>query len=227
MPNVYFDWSVPLKNIPLYMTGIEITLLLTAITCFFETVLGLLFGYIRYRKAPKPLYAGVTAYVEFFRNTPLLVQIFFIFYGLPVIGIMLNGFWAGTLALIVCHTAYTTEVFRSGIQAVNKGQWEAAQCIGLGKIRSFVDVIMPQTLRTIFPALSNQFIMTMLSSSLISALNVNELTNVTIVTASSTFRVTENYTFAILLYYVLTLTLSFVMKYVNKKYFPSVSSKGE
>lgn len=227
MPNVFFDWSVPLKNIPLFISGAEMTLLLTVITCFFETVLGLIFGYIRFRKRPKVLFGAVTVYVEFFRNTPLLVQIFFIFYGLPAVGIVLNGFWAGTLALIVCHTAYTTEVFRSGIQSVNRGQWEAAQCIGLSRVSAFIDVIMPQTLRAIFPALSNQFIMTMLSSSLVSALNVNELTNVTIITASSTFRVTENYTFAILIYYVLTLTLSFFMKYVNHRYFPSVSSKGE
>lgn len=227
MHRVFFDWNVPLQNLPLFIKGAEMTLLITLVVCIFEVLIGAIFGYIRYAKKPYPLYALVTAYVEFFRNTPLLVQIYFIFYGFPAIGITLPGVVAGTVALIVCNAAYTTEIFRSGIQSIGKGQWEAAKCICLTKKQTFLDVIFPQAMRTIFPALSNQFIMTLLASSLISALNVNELTNVTVVLAAHTFRVTESYVFAIVIYYIMTLALSSGLKFVNKKYFPSVSTKGE
>lgn len=227
MHHVFFDWNVPLQNLPIFIKGAEITLLITLVVCVFEVLLGAIFGYIRYAKRPWPLYGAVTAYVEFFRNTPLLVQIYFIFYGFPAIGVQLPGIVAGILALIVCNVAYTTEIFRAGIQSIGKGQWEAAQCICLTKKQTFVDVIFPQAMRTIFPALSNQFIMTLLASSLISALNVNELTNVTVVLAAHTFRVTESYVFAIVIYYMMTLVLSTGLKFINRKYFPSVSNKGE
>lgn len=225
--NVFFDWSVPIKNMPLYISAAGVTVLIALITCIAETIIGAWFGYIRFIKRPGILYRIITIYVEIIRNTPLLVQLFFMFYGLPTIGITLSGFTAGLLALIICHSAYTTEIFRAGIQSVNKGQWEAAQCIGLRNSRIFSDVIFPQTLKNIFPALSNQYLMTVLSTSLVSALNVHELTNVISVNAANTFRVFENYTVAILIYYILNIGLSTLLRFINKKYFPSVRSEGE
>lgn len=224
---IFFDWSVPFKNISLYFAGARTTIWIAFICIVLETIFGAIFGYIRYTKKPRVLYVIITAYVEFIRNTPLLVQLFVVFYGLPMLGILLNNYFAGIIALVICHSAYTTEVFRSGIQSINKGQWEAAACLGLSKTRTFFDVIMPQTLRTIFPTLSNQYIMSTLSTSLLQSIDVNEITNVTKGIAVDTFRVFENYTVGIAFYYVITLLLSFLLRYLNKRFFPSVSSKGE
>lgn len=224
---IYFDWLAPLDKMSEYAEAIRTTLLLAIICCVCATVFGIIFGYIRHTKKPGILYVIVTVYVEFIRNTPLLVQMFFLFYGLPVIGLVLQPFWAAVLALCICHTAYMTEIFRSGIQSVNKGQWEAAQCIGLSRIKAFVYIILPQTVRTVFPTLSNQYIATMLSTSLVAALNVNDITNVTQINAVSTFKVIEFYVFAVICYYIITLTLSAVLRFVNRKFFLSVSRKGE
>lgn len=225
--NVFFDWSVMFKNFTLYAQAAGLTLVITLITCVAETILGAIFGYLRYKKKHGIVYRIITAYVEIIRNTPLLVQIFFIFYGLPYLGIILPNLFAGILTLIICHTAYMTEIFRSGISAVDKGQWEAGACIGLSERHTFIDIILPQAVRNIFPTLSNQYILALLSTSLLSSIDVHELTNFVVIEAANTFRVFENYTAAILIYYLLNVSMSYSLRFINNKYFPSVNRLGE
>lgn len=223
----YFDWGTPLAHIPDLLRAAVITIAITLISFAIAAVLGALFGYIRYRKKPAVIYRILTVYIEIARNTPLLVQIFIIYYGLPQVGIFLNNYLAGIIAIAFNGSAYIAEIFRAGIQSIDQGQWEAGKCIGLARRHIFFDVILPQTLRNIFPALINQFVSTLYFTTLLSALDVREITDVTTIIATNTFRTFEMYTFAIILYYILSGLTTFALRKINVRFFPSVSSKGE
>lgn len=223
----FFDWWTPVEHIPDLLQGAWVTIWITLLAFVIQFVVGALFGYIRFRKKPRILYRILTIYIEIIRNTPLLVQIFIVFFGLPQLGIFFSNYVAGILALTLNGCAYTTEIYRAGIQSVDQGQWEAGKCIGLSRMRIFLDVISPQTLRNIFPALINQFVYTMYMTTLLSALDVKELTQVTTIVATNTFRTFEMYTFAIVFYYILSGLATLILRKVNVKFFPSVSSKGE
>jgi polar amino acid transport system permease protein len=223
----FFDWWTPVEHIPDLLQGAWVTIWITLLAFFIQFVVGALFGYIRFRKKPRILYRILTIYIEIVRNTPLLVQIFIVYFGLPQLGIFFSNYTAGILALTLNGCAYTTEIYRAGIQSIDKGQWEAGKCIGLSQMRIFLDVISPQTLRNIFPALINQFVYTMYMTTLLSALDVKELTQVTTIVATNTFRTFEMYTFAIVLYYILSGLATLVLRKINVRFFPSVSRKGE
>lgn len=223
----FLDWGTPIRHIPDLLHGALVTIAITLLVFAVQFAAGAVFGYVRYRKKPRPLYRILTIYVEVMRNTPLLVQIFMIFFGLPQLGIFFSNYAAGILALVLNGCAYTCEIYRAGIRSVDRGQWEAGKCIGLSRARIFLDVISPQTLRNIFPALINQFVSTLYATTLLSALDVRELTQVTTITASNTFRTFEMYTFAVILFYILSNTSTFLLRKVNVRFFPSVSSKGE
>lgn len=220
---MFFDWWTPIKNLPALLQGALLSLELTALVFFLSLLLGTLVGYIRYARSNKILYAIATVYVEVIRNTPVLVQLFFIYFGLPQFGIYLDKMVAGVIGLTVNNAAYIAETIRGGIMAVPKGQWEAARCIALKPIRVFTDVIFPQTLRNVFPALINQVIMVFFGTSLLSALDVRDLTQVASILNSRTFRTFELFSVAILIYFVISQLIQIILRYVNKKFFPSVN----
>lgn len=224
---VFFDWSTPIRYLPELITGAFVTLAITIFEFAVSMVLGIGIGYVRYAKPNKIAYKIATIYVEVMRNTPVLVQLFFLYYGLPQLGIYFPALFVGLFGLIINATAYNAEIVRGGIVSVPKGQWEAAQCVGLKKGETFFNVILPQAIRNIGPSLVNQFQIYLFSSSLLSALGIEELTRVTVILNGKTFRTFELYTAAIILYYILSLSTSFILKKINVKYFPSVSSKGE
>lgn len=223
----FFDWSTPIEHLPDLLQGALVTLGLAVLIFAIQLVGGAFLGYLRYRKKPKVLYRIITVYVEIMRNTPLLVQIFLIYFGLPQIKIYLNNYVAGILALALNGCAYTCEVFRAGIQSIDEGQWEAGKCIGLSRTRIFLDIISPQAMRNIFPALINQFVGAMYMTTLLSSLDVRELVDVTTIVATTTFRTFEMYTFSIVIFYVLSTVTTFILRRINVKFFPSISSKGE
>lgn len=223
----FFDWSTPIEHIPDLLHGALITFLITLAVFAIQVVGGAFLGYLRYRKKPKIVYRIITVYVETIRNTPLLVQIFLIYFGLPQLKIYLNNYVAGILALSLCECAYACEIFRAGIQSIDKGQWEAGKCIGLTRTRIFLDIISPQAMRNIFPAMINQFVYTMYMTTLLSSLDVRELVDVTTIIATSTFRTFEMYTFAIVIFYMMSTASTFILRKINNRFFPSISSKGE
>lgn len=124
---------------------------------------------------PKPVRLIIDAYIEIIRNTPFLVQIFFIFFGLPSAGLRLSPNSAALLALVVNFGAYGTEIIRAGIESIHKGQVEAGTALGLSKLQVFRYVIMKPALRTVYPSLTSQFIYLMLTSSVVSVISANEL----------------------------------------------------
>ncbi len=150
-----------------------------------------------------PLRWLIEAYVEVIRNTPFLVQIFLVFFGLPALGLRLSANQAGLLALIVNLGAYTTEIVRAGIEAVHKSQVEAGLSLALTKLQVFRHVVLIPALEKVYPSLTSQFILLMLASSIVSQISADELTAAANVVASDTFRYFEVYLVVTLMYLVL------------------------
>ncbi len=221
----FLDWWTPIKNLPVLIQACGLSLLFTLIGFGFEVVLGAVFGYIRYTKRGI-LYPIITAFVEVIRNTPLLVQLLLFYFGLPQLGFPTTPFQTGFIGLTCYGVAYGTEIYRGGIQSIDKGQWEAGECLGLSKLRTFLDIIFPQTLRTIFPTLTNESVYMLYATSLLSAVSVEELMGKTKYIAGSTFRTLEMYVASLILYYLMASAIAYIMRRINLKYFPSVSSTG-
>jgi polar amino acid transport system permease protein len=157
---------------------------------------------------PKPLRWLVNAYIELIRNTPFLVQIFFIYFGLPAIGISFNPNPAALLALTVNVGAYGTEIIRAGIESIHWGQVEAGIALGLKRVQIFRYIILKPALRTVYPALTSQFIFLMLTSSVVSVIAANDLAAAGNDVNSDTFASFETYVVVTAMYLVMSTVLS-------------------
>ena len=173
-------------------SGTATTLFLIVVVTALGTVLSIA-GAAGRRSRSRVLRQALAAYVEAIRNTPFLVQLFFIFFGLPSLGIKLGNIEAAIIAMTLNMTAYGIEVVRAGLDAVPKGQWEGSAALGLRPYRAFVSVILPQALRVIFPALASQIIIIMLESAVVSQIAVRDLTYEADMLQARTFRAFETY----------------------------------
>ena len=189
------------------LSGSAMTLLLIAVTTLLGTVISVLFAAGR-RSGSRLLRSVITGYVELIRNTPFLVQLFFIYFGLPSLGIRLDPFAAAILAMTLNMAAYATEIVGSGLDAVPTGQREAALALGLRPRQVFVKIVLPQAMRIIFPALSSQIVIMMLESAVVSQIAVRELTYEADMLQARTFRAFETYLVITLVY----LGLSFALR---------------
>jgi polar amino acid transport system permease protein len=149
----------------------------------------------------------VSTYVEAIRNTPFLAQLFFIYFGLPSIGVLLNPTASAILALTINVTAYGVVIVGAGLDAVPPGQWEAGRSLGLSDVQLFTRIVLPQAMRIIFPALASQIVITMLDSAVVSQVSVPELTFEGDVLQARTFRAFETYGVVTLIYLGLTIAL--------------------
>ena len=179
--------------------GAATTMGLIAVVTAFGGVLSVL-GAAALRSRSRVLRRAVVGYVEVIRNTPFLVQLFFIFFGLPSLGIRLDNMTAATIAMTLNMAAYGTEIVRAGLEAVPAGQWEAGAALGLKRYRVFVAIVLPQALKVIFPALSGQIIITMLESAVVSQIAVRDLTYEADVLQARTFRAFETYLVVTIIY---------------------------
>ena len=195
-----------------FIEGVENTLILSFFTVLFGTILGTLMAMARMSKFA-PLKWLATAYIEFFRGTPLMVQLMFIFYGLPMIGVTFpsvsfipdfDRFAAGVVAMSLNSCAYVAEVIRSGIQAVDKGQMEAARSLGFHHKQAMMLVILPQAVRNILPALGNEFVTIIKESSIVSVIGIADLMYRTKGVIAKTYNSLECLAIAALIYFVLT-----------------------
>lgn len=168
---------------------------------------------------PKWLQLLVGAYVELIRNTPFLVQVFFLYFGLPLLHIRIDATTSALWAMVLNGTAYTIEIVRAGIESIGRGQIEAARALGLTPVQTFRDVILPQALRSMLPPLESQFIILMLASSVASAISVDELTGVANLVSSDTYRSFEAYITAAGIYLALSLLFSAGFAIVNQVLF--------
>ena len=189
------------------LDGLLVTLALSLATMVLGFCLGLLcacaktYGGARFKKA-------VTVYIETIRNTPLLVQIFLLYFGLPSLGLRLEGFDAALIALVINLGAYSTEIIRAGLEAIPRSQIEAGQSLGLTPWQIFRYIIVFPAIRSMYPALASQFILLMLATSVVSQISVQDLFHVGSIIQSRTFRDFEVYTVIGGIY----LALAFVMR---------------
>ncbi|MGX9179083.1 amino acid ABC transporter permease [Mesorhizobium sp. BHbdii] len=186
--------------------GAGTTILLIAVTTLAGTLLSIL-GAAGRRNGPVLLKRAIAVYVEVMRNTPFLVQLFFIFFGLPSIGIRLDPLLAAMLAMTLNMAAYTIEIVGAGLDAVPRGQTEAALALGLRPRQVFVKIVLPQALKVIYPALTSQIIIMMLESAVVSQIAVRELTYEADMLQARTFRAFETYFVVTIVYLLLSMGL--------------------
>ncbi|WP_024953542.1 amino acid ABC transporter permease [Sulfurospirillum arcachonense] len=206
------------------VSGIILTIQITILT----TILGVSFGIIgaatRVGKN-KFLQNLVGGFVEVVRNTPFIVQLFFIFFGLPTIGFKLTALEAGMIAMVINLGAYSTEIIRAGIEATDKGQWEAGKTLGLKWYQIFIHIILPQAFNKISPALISQCVIVMLGSSVLSQISVEELTFTANFIQSRTFLSFESYFLITGIYLIFAIVLRFVLTVVSEKLFKTKAMK--
>jgi polar amino acid transport system permease protein len=190
----------------LIVNGAVMTVFLIVVTSIAGMLLSIL-GAAAKRSRYRILRTAISGYVELIRNTPFLVQLFFIFFGLPRFGIRLDPVVASMLAMTLNMTAYTTEIVGAGLDAVPKGQKEAATALGLRPWQVFVKIVLPQALKVIFPALTSQIVIMMLESSVVSQIAVRELTYEADLLQARTFRAFETYFIITLVYLGLSIGL--------------------
>jgi len=194
-----------------YLGDLALGARLTALACALALAGGLLLGVVAalMRTASAPLARRVAeAYVDFFRNVPFIVQLFFLFYGLPEIGVELSAFATGVLALSLAGGAFTSDVIRSGILAVEPGVLEAAQVSGLSRLAIYRRIVLPIALRTSVRPLGAVFVNLILTSSILSAITINELTGTAKIVASDTFQPFEVYLLLLVMYAAMTWLVS-------------------
>lgn len=172
--NTFFNWPVFRDALPLLLEGLWITILLGVVSIICGLVTGLAMALVRLY-APPLLRATARIYIDVFRSIPLLVLLVLVYYALPFVGIRLTSFAAAATALTLVSCAYTAEIFRSGIEALPKGQFEAADAIGLGFFSSMRDVILPQAFRIVVPPLTSNCINVLKDTALASVVAMPDL----------------------------------------------------
>lgn len=199
------DFGALAEYLTLFLKGAGVTLGLTAIASTVGIALSI-GGAATARWGRRWARTAVSSYVELVRNTPFIVQMFFVFFGLPGLGLQLTAMQAASLAMTVNLTAYAIEIVRAGIEAVAPGQREAGLALGLPPPWVFVSVILPQAIANVYPALVSQIVITMLESAVVSQIAVMDLTHVADYIQSRTYRAFETY-FAITIAYLVMAVL--------------------
>ena len=209
-------------NIRFLMDGFTATITLSLIAAVLSMMIGLLVALPamstnRWVRLPSRIY------VEFVRSIPLLPMLFWVFYGLPVvlgsmgINISIDAFWGAIITLAISDSAFTAEIYRSGIQSINKGQTEAAKTVGLNYTQTMRYVILPQAIKRILPPLANQFIYIVKMSAFASVIGMQELTRRANELVVTEYRPLEIYTLLIFEYLVLVLIISFFVRWLERK----------
>ena len=204
--------------------GAWLTIQLSGVSMVLSLIVAI-FGAFARTSGPRWLQSVVAAYVEFIRNTPFLVQVFVIFFGLPGIGIRVDANTGALIAMVLNGSAYTIEIVRAGIEAVHSGQIEAAFALGLHRVQVFRKIVLPQALRAVFAPLGSQFVLLMLNSSIVAVISADELTAAAQDIQSRTFRSFEVYIVTIAIYLVLSLGFSGVFMALNRIFFPKLEAR--
>lgn len=196
--------------------GTLMTVELTIISVGIGVLIGIFGGIARVSKRPL-LFIPSTIYVEIIRGTPLLAQLFIVYFGLPSLGMNLPPFTSAVIAMGINSGAYVTEIFRGGIQSIERGQMEAARSLGLSYLQAMRYIILPQAFKRILPPLGNEFIAMLKDSSLASTIAIAELMRVGREITSRTFRSFEVLAVVALMYLAITLPLSLIVRYTERR----------
>ena len=212
-----FDWAAAFRSIPHLLPGIPWTLLISFGGLAIGFIIGIVFGLMRISPS-RLLRLPAIVYIEVFRGTPILVQVLFIFYGLPqLLGGPINALTAGIAAIAVNSGAYISEVVRGGVQSIERGQREASLSLGLSRTQAFRYVIWPQAFRRMIPPLGNQGIISIKDTSLFSVIGVGELVRQGQIYIATTFTALEVYFMVALMYLAITWSLSLLLRPLEKR----------
>jgi polar amino acid transport system permease protein len=219
-----FDFGWLIESLPVLLKGIRVTVQLILIGAVFGVALGIACAWVR-ALGPKWLKPVVATYVELIRNTPFLIQLFFIFFGLPSLGIRMSELTAANLAMIVNLGAYSCEIIRAGIQAMPRGQFEAGASLAMTPFQTFWHVVLVPALQRIWPALSSQIVIVMLGSAVVSQIAAEDLTFAANFIQSRNFRAFETYIVSTLIYLALAILLRQLLAGLGWMLFPRKASR--
>lgn len=210
------DWSFAISILPILLKGMIVTVQATLVGFLVAALLGLALAAMK--SARLRIISWPARFVtEFIRDTPLLVQLFFLYYVLPDYGVVLPAFLTGALALGVQYSAYTSEVYRAGIESISRGQHEAARALDLSSLRTFAIIIVPQAIPRIIPALGNYLVSIMKDVPVLSVVSVLEMLNVAKIIGDRTFNYLIPLSMVGGLYLVMTLVASFAVRHLDTR----------
>jgi polar amino acid transport system permease protein len=213
------DFGALSEYFGLFVEGTAVTLGLTLVASVLGILLGI--GGAAASLSGRPwLRAAIATYVELIRNTPFIVQMFFVFYGLPGLGLRLNAIEAAVLAMTINVAAYATEILRAGLEAVPHGQHDAGRSVGMRPSLIFVLIVLPQAIANVYPALVSQIVIVMLESAVVSQIAVVDLTHVGDLIQSRNFRAFETYLVITLIYLGLAVILRRLLAYGGRQLLP-------
>lgn len=223
------EWIIRIleNNWPMFLRGAGVTLWISVVGTILGTIIGLIVGVIRTIPVPeKGAKKGVlrvvnwllSAYIEFFRGTPMIVQAMVIYYGSALTFEIDIDRIAAALFIVSINTgAYMSEIVRGGIISVDKGQFEAAQAIGMNHFQTMTNVVLPQVVRNILPATGNEFVINIKDTSVLNVISVSELFFQTKTVAGNNFRYFETFFITCILYFVMTFTITRILRYIEVK----------
>jgi polar amino acid transport system permease protein len=213
-----FNWDLVMNSFPLLLTGAVVTVKITALSVALGVIIGLFVGVARIcHVAPLRVLAAI--YVDFLRGTPLLVQIFLIYFALPVItGQRVDPFFAAIASCGINSGAYVAEIFRAGIQSIDAGQMEAGRSLGMSWMQTMRYIIVPQAFKRVIPPLGNEFIALLKDSSLVSVIGFEELTRRGQLIIARTYGSLEIWLSVAIIYLAMTLTISRFVAYLERRY---------
>ena len=213
-----YQWLTLWGYVPEFFQAAWLTLQVTLLAFCVALILGLLTA-LAGASHLAPLRVIARGYIELIRNTPVLLKIFIVFFGLPSLGLNLSAYTAGVIALGVNVGAYMAEVFRAGIQSVPRGQIEAAGILGLGRSQVFIEVVLPQAARAVYPAIVNNLIQLLLGTSLLSAIALPELTGTATVINARTLLYIQTFSVTLIAYLILSNCLSWIAEQIGARVF--------
>ena len=214
---IEFDFLAVLVQWPLLLKGVVWTIALTVVAAVVGVTVGVAFAWARSHGAPWLKWV-VGSYVELIRNTPFIVQLFFVFFGLPAAGIKLSPEMASIIAMVINLSAYATEIIRAGIDATPKGQVEAAMSLALDRMQTFTRVVLPPALRKVWPSLVSQIIIVMLGSAVCGQISTEELSYAANLIQSRNFRAFEAYIIATLIYLALAVCVRQLLNWLGPRF---------
>lgn len=224
-----FQWITKIisNNWPMFLRGAGMTLLISMVGTIIGFMIGLLVGVIRTIPRPERSAKGVIlkvinaflfVYIELFRGTPMIVQAMVIYYGAALaFNINMNKLVAAIFIVSINTGAYMSEIIRGGIVSIDKGQFEAADAIGMNHFQTMFNVVLPQVIRNILPATGNEFVINIKDTSVLNVISVSELYFQTKSVAGNNFRYFESFFVACILYFVMTFTVTRILRYIEKR----------
>ena len=216
------DFSILAGNMKYFYTGVLNTLLISFVSVLLGVIFGSLLTIMKRSKFKvgniKPLSILATSYIEIMRGTPMLLQIMLVYYGFDqIFGINMKALTAGIIAVSLNSAAYVSEIIRAGIDAVDKGQLEAARSLGMNQFMAMKLIIVPQAIKNILPAIANEFVTVIKESSMASVIGVGEIMYSAKVITGQTFRAFEPLMVAAAFYFIITFSLGRVINYIERR----------